>query len=199
MQKELLRRIIKKEIKQQRKKVVAPLIIIRKKLILAAAKEIVRQSPLPERYWNIFVDATEAECNLWPFLQLEGVNQLGLNIEGTEQLLSLYERWQRICEFLIDEYECAPSRFKREWTKDNIIEVAAHIYAVKVTMLSDFAERKETMLTPEHFLILKDMIDWVRFVAIGEDRYLKFLTEMRDAMQIVGRHPHFARSSVAQP
>lgn len=199
MRKELLRRIVKEEIRQRRKKIVASLIVIRKRLILAAAKEIVRQSPPPKRYWNMFVSATEAEYDLWPFLQLEGVSQLRLGMEGIELLSLLYERWQRICEFLIDEYECAPSQFKQKWSKDSVVEIAAYVYATRATMLSDFAEREETMLAPGDFPILKDMIDWVRFVAIGEDQYLKFLTEMRDAMQVVKQHPYFARFSDALP
>jgi len=39
---------------------------------------------------------------------------------------------------------------------------------------------------------MKVMIDWTRFAALGEDHYLTFLAEMKDVMQTLRQHPHFA-------
>jgi len=194
MQKALFKRIVREEIKKQRRNVIASLAVIRKKITLAVAREIMQQSRPPERYWNVFVDATEAEEALWPFLKLEGVRQLVVDMKYIEQLLSLYGRWQRMCEFLIDEYDRLPPRLKGKWTIDDLVEIAAYVATTKEKLFSDFAEREETMLAPGHFLILKGMIDWIRFAALGEDCYLKFLVEMKDLMRILGQHPRFASS-----
>lgn len=191
MQKTLFRRIVKQEIRKNRKGKITSLAVIRKRITLAIAGEAL-QPQLTERYWNIFVEATEAEHDLWAFLQLDGVNQLFVDTKHLEQLLLLYERWQHMCEFLIDEYDRLPERFTGKWTIDQLLEIAGYVGAAKETMFSDFAERDETMLTQGNIPVLKEMIDWTRYAALGDDRYRTFLAEMHEAMQTLKQHPRFA-------
>lgn len=193
MQKTLLRRIVKEEIRKRRKGISLSLIAIRKRITLAVAREITQQSPLSERYWNTFVDATEAESDLWAFLQLKDGSEVVLNAQQIQQLLSLYERWRRMCEFLIDEYDRLSPRFKeRRWTKSTVLGIARLVASAEAAISSDFAEQGKTILSPEHFSALKGTIDWARFVTLGQDPYLRFLEEMHNALCFVKRHPHFA-------
>ena len=131
---------------------------------------------------------------MWIFLPLDGARELFVDTKHLEQLLLLYERWQHMCEFLIDEYDRLPHRFTEKWSIDNLLEVAGCVGAAKATMFSDFAERNETMLTPGHFPILKEMIDWTRFAALGESRYETFLSDMKDVMRTLRQHPRFFSS-----
>jgi hypothetical protein len=208
MQKVLLKKIIKEEIKRHRKDISSSLTAIRKRITLAVAREITRQSTVSECYWNIFVAATEAESGLWMFLALASVGQdvtdvapekplllhCVVNTRQIEQLLLLYERWERMCEFLMDEYDRFPPEFKKKnWTMETLSEIASHVSSTKEATFSDFAERETTVLAAEHFPVLKGMIDWVRFVALGEESYRTFMSEMHEALKFVGQHPHFAR------
>ena len=125
MQKTLLKGVVKEEIRKRRKGISLSLIAIRKRITLAVAREITQQSPLSERYWNTFVDATEAESDLWAFLQLKDGSEVVLNAQQIQQLLSLYERWRRMCEFLIDEYDRLSRLPKGErWTKSTVLGIA---------------------------------------------------------------------------
>jgi hypothetical protein len=194
MQKALLKRIVKEGIRKQRKNIPLSQIAIRKRITLAVAREITQESPLAERYWNIFVEATEAEADLWMFLNLENVRRVVLDANQIRQLASLYERWQGMCEFMIDEYDVLPPRFKEQrWSKDVLIKIAGFVASTKEVISADFAERGRTELVPEHFTALKGMIDWVRFVTLGQDSYLEFIGKMYRAIQFVRQHPHFAR------
>jgi hypothetical protein len=191
VQKTLFRKIVKEETRKQRKNKAASLAVIRKRITLAVAQEILQQVRPPERYWNIFVDATETEYDLWTFLQVKDMSKLFVTTEQLERLLLLYERWQRMCEFLIDEYDRLPTRFTGKWTPDQLLEIAGYVGAAKDTMFSEFAEQEATSLAPDYFLVLKEMIEWTRLAALGEDRYQTFLAEMKDTMQALRQHPRF--------
>lgn len=191
----LLEKIIEEEVSGQEKDNGAPIAIVRKRIALAIAREVIGPEQPEDRYWNIFAGATEAEYELWAFLvlaQLEGVRELRLTMDQIEQLERLYEQWQRMCEFLMDEYGRLPERFKDKWAFDNLLEIAGYVAAAKETMVSDFGEHMETMLALNHFPIIKEMIGWTRFAALGEDQYTRFAAEMNAAMQTLRQNPHFA-------
>ena len=195
MHEEDIRKIVREELAASSDAGVVPR--IRHRIAVAIAERLVKPFISPDS-WERFLGLEEAVSRLYPVLcYAHGKSEKVLDIALVEEMALLFERWQKMAEFLIDIYETAPRKLTDVWNKDALMEQAAHAGTFREKFLSEIVENGGTHLPLEHLEWIKEMIALTRLVLFGEERLAAFIEELNNAWEIARTYPPLSRTLMA--
>ena len=169
---------------------------IRHRIAVHVAERVAKPFVSPE-YWERFLGLEKAVSRLYPVLcYIYSHSSEPLAIEVIEETLLLFEQWQKMPEFLMDVYEDAPERLKDVWSKDALMEQAAHAGVFREEFSRKIVEEGRAPITRHHLEVIKEMIGLTRLALFGEKRLAAFIKELDDAWDIARSYPPLAHTTM---
>jgi len=176
---------------------VSSLLGIRKKITLLVGAEVV-ESRLTPKYWEIYLHIAELEYLAFLFASMPFREPtLDLDQASIQMLLELYGRWQKLLDFLVDEFDHGPADFRKRKHKDRLISVAGFVAAMRSRMVADLEHEGKTYVKPSHFRAAERWVSWSRYFILEEDGLVVFVRYLQAALTLVRKfHPSFETFSI---
>ncbi len=146
---------------------------------------------LSEADWKVFLETLEVEYLLYvtDFLATsEPFNKLVI-AELVDKLKILFDKWQRLLEFMIDNYDKLPSRIKRVINQETLVRDAAYIYAAKEDLWQKIESGGAAKFVSSISEPAATLLARVRMFLLGregpsDEKYREFIIEVRDAFAV---------------
>lgn len=141
--------------------------------------------------WNIFLETLEAEYffSVANFLAVNESSNKMATVELVEKLKILFGKWQRLLEFMMDNYDKLPSRIRQVANKDTFVLSAAYVYVAKENLPSKIDNMGVTKFIDDISEPLMTFLAQVRMFLLdnkgsGDEKYREFVIEVRDAFAV---------------
>lgn len=165
---------------------------IRRRVFLGIAEERIKQS-VSAKSWDVFKTAVVVSVRCLLSRPPSGTVAIRFSLDAFQELLVLYENCVKLLNFLIDEYENLPEKFRNSWTPDQLISVAGYLEARKSVMFEQFALGKTVFLAPIDMDLIVDLARWTVQVIAGEEMLCQIAKEFGRALLVIDSDPRFSQ------